>query len=71
MEFKLPLRIYFKNIESVLRIKVSLIQQFMTMDIHISNLSLYSVEMRLTDEQRDAYEVIVPFSMTVPPVCPS
>ncbi|MDT9027843.1 sporulation protein [Rossellomorea yichunensis] len=55
-----------KGLQEVERIKVSLMQQFMAMDNHISNLPLHSVEMRLTDEQRDAGEVTVPFSMTVP-----
>ncbi|MCA1057018.1 sporulation protein [Rossellomorea aquimaris] len=62
-EVRLSRKKGFKEIEKV---SISLMQQFPFSDDTVANLSLITTEMRLSEEQKELHELVMPFEMSIP-----
>jgi sporulation-control protein len=55
-----------KGFNEVEKVTVSLMQQFPFSDDTVANLSLLTTEMRLSEDQKDENELVLPFELKVP-----
>jgi sporulation-control protein len=55
-----------KGFNEVEKVSVSLMQQFLFSDDTVANLSLLTTEMRLSEDQKDENELVLPFELKVP-----